>query len=144
MKIYVASSWKNKYQPKVVCQLRSWGHQVYDFRKPDKDMTGFNWEQIDDDWENWTTDGYLEALAHPKAKAGFKSDWDAMNWADVFILVMPCGNSAHLEAGWAVGKNKPTVILLCEFDKADLMYKMASHIVKSMDELRDWLNLQND
>jgi len=32
MRIYVASSWRNKYQPGVVLTLRSLGHQVYDFR----------------------------------------------------------------------------------------------------------------
>lgn len=33
-KIYVASSWRNKYFPEVVDALRAAGHQVYDFCKP--------------------------------------------------------------------------------------------------------------
>jgi hypothetical protein len=34
MKIYVASSWRCKYQPEVVRKLRALGHEVYDFRGP--------------------------------------------------------------------------------------------------------------
>ena len=33
-RIYVASSWRNKYFPEVVDALRAAGHQVYDFRNP--------------------------------------------------------------------------------------------------------------
>ncbi len=34
MKLYVASSWRNKEQPVVVEMLRQAGHEVYDFRAP--------------------------------------------------------------------------------------------------------------
>lgn len=34
MKIYVASSWRNQYQPEVVATLRAVGHEVYDFKNP--------------------------------------------------------------------------------------------------------------
>ena len=54
-------------------------------------------------------------------------------------MVMPCGNSAHIEAGWAIGKGKPTAILIFELERPDLMYKMATNIVHSMDELEEWL-----
>jgi len=36
-KIYVASSWRNDYYPKVVAKLREAGHEVYDFRNPPSD-----------------------------------------------------------------------------------------------------------
>ena len=40
-KIYVASSWRNKYQPEVVAALRKAGHEVYDFRNPKDNPGGF-------------------------------------------------------------------------------------------------------
>ena len=89
-KIYVASSWRNQHQPQVVSFLREQGHEVYDFRHP-AGKTGFQWSQIDEDWRNWSTDQYRAALEHPIAQAGFKSDFDAMQWADVCVLVLPCG-----------------------------------------------------
>ena len=42
-RIYVASSWRNKYQPEVVAALRKAGHEVYDFRNPKDNPGGFHW-----------------------------------------------------------------------------------------------------
>lgn len=52
------------------------------------------------------TDEYLDALEHPLAEAGFRSDFDAMRQADVCVLVLPCGASAHSEAGWMKGPER--------------------------------------
>ena len=101
-KIYVASSWRNEHQQEVVKVLRELGHEVYDFKNPEG-KTGFQWSEIDKDWQNWTTEQYREALEHPVAQAGFESDFNAMNWADVCVLVLPSGRSANTEAGWMAG-----------------------------------------
>src|SRR5690606_35074133 len=111
-KIYVASSWRNIMQPGIVSALRSMGHEVYDFRNPAAGNDGFHWSEIGGGWQEWTNGEYIEALKHPFAEAGFKADFDAMQWADTFVLVQPCGRSAHLELGWAVGAGKTTVMLL--------------------------------
>lgn len=123
-RIYVASSWRNLEQPKVVQALRAAGHFVYDFRHPEPGDTGFAWSKIDLAWESWSDPEFVKALSHPLAEAGFKHDLDAMEWADTFVLVMPCGRSAHLEAGWALGRGKPTFILLAG-GEPELMYKLA-------------------
>ena len=34
--------------------------------------------------------------------------WIRERWDDTFVLVLPCGRSAHLELGWAVGQGKRT------------------------------------
>src|SRR5574338_62989 len=101
MKIYVASSWRNDIYPEVVTRLRAEGHDVYDFRNTE---SSFRWNQIDSNWENWTAYDYREALSHPLAREGFWRDYNAMQEADAFILVLPSGRSAHLEAGWATGQ----------------------------------------
>ena len=67
MKIYVASSWRNEFQPGVVEELRKLGHEVYDFRNPKKGNNGFQWSQIDENWQNWTPEEYTKALNHPIA-----------------------------------------------------------------------------
>ena len=41
-KVYVASSWSNEYQPRIVAFLRERGHEVYDFRNPER-KTAFCW-----------------------------------------------------------------------------------------------------
>ena len=99
-KIYVASSWRNEFQPEVVKTLRALGHEVYDFRNPPHGRGGFQWSSIGEDWLEWSAEQYRENLNHPIAEAGFKSDLDAMLACDVCVLVLPCGRSAHTEAGW--------------------------------------------
>ena len=111
MRIYVASSWRNPWQPGVVTLLREMGHEVYDFREPEPGVRGFAWSEIDRKWQEWEPDAYREALAHPIAIEGFYRDMGALRACDACVLVLPCGNSAHLELGWAVGARKRTAVL---------------------------------
>lgn len=138
-KIYVASSWRNQQQQNVVASLHRDGHMVYDFKNPSPSNKGFSWSDIDPDWMKWTPDQYRTALDHPIAKRGFASDFDAMKWADTFVLVLPCGRSAHLELGWACGQGKQTLILLDAMEP-ELMVKMVDHICASLDEVREVLS----
>src|SRR6266852_2802486 len=128
-KIYVASSWRNPEHPIVVEMLRQLGHEVYDFRNPAPGNIGFSWSEVDPDWLGWNLWAYRQFLEADVAVEGFGLDFAAMEWADTFVLVLPCGRSAHLEAGWAIGQGKPTCLLLHE-DKfePELMYKMADLI----------------
>ena len=95
----------------------------------------FQWDQIDPNWKNWTADQYRLALIHPLAKKGYASDMSAMEWADTCVLVLPCGRSAHLEAGWFAGKGKSLYILTRDGEEPELMANMATFIVGSQDEL---------
>jgi len=124
MKIYVASSWRNPYQPEVVEELRSQGHEVYDFRNPPNGSGGFAWSDIDPNWESWTTEQYNEALKHPIAIDGFNSDFDGMKWADACVMVLPCGRSANTEAGWMKGHGKLVFVLSPIKQEPELMYKI--------------------
>ncbi len=133
-RIYVASSWRNLTQPTVIERLKSLGHMVYDFRNPCSSNYGFHWSEIDPTWQEWTPEQYRSALDHPIAKRGFALDFDAMKWADTFVLVLPCGSSSHLELGWACGKGKKTLVLL-NIAEPELMVKMADHICVSLDEV---------
>lgn len=140
-RIYVASSWRNEHQHIVVSALRSVGHMVYDFKHPRPGNNGFHWSDCDPngDWQKWSIKQYTAALDHPVAKAGFASDFNAMKWADTFVLVMPCGRSAHLEAGWACGQGKQVIVLLDEKFEPELMVKMCDQLCSSLEELMDIL-----
>lgn len=138
-RIYVASSWRNQLQPGIVAALLSDGHEVYDFKNPRPGDRGFAWSDIDPNWMGWNADKYISLLDHPIAKAGFASDFNAMKWADAFLLVLPCGRSAHLELGWACGQGKLTLILTKDGEEPGLMAKMADHLVSSLDQARSIL-----
>lgn len=139
MNIYVASSWRNPDQPGIVERLRSWGHEVYDFRNPTPGQHGFHWSQIDPDWQNWDTDDCVRALQHCLAVEGYAYDYNAMLWADACVLVLPCGRSAHLEAGWFCGKGKAVFTLFSTRQVPELMYVMFDTIVETVEELRTLL-----
>ena len=133
-KIYVASSWRNKYQPEVVRFLRENKHEVYDFRNPHGN-TGFSWSEIDPNWKDWGIDEYKEAIKHPIAEAGFNSDFNAMKWADTCVLVLPCGRSAHTEAGWMKGVGKKVLVYQIWAEEPELMYKIYDDIITTGKEL---------
>lgn len=134
MKVYVASSWRNEQYPAVVEALREAGHEVYDFRNPEPGNNGFRWQDLDPDHERWTADTFRAALNHPIAQEGFAHDFNAMQWADACVMVMPCGRSAHLELGWFTGQGKLSIILL-ESGEPELMYLCADRLCLSVQEV---------
>ena len=134
-KIYLSSSWRNPYQPLVVKALREAGHEVSDSRNPSRGDEGFKWKNVDGLWEKWSNDDYIKALNHPVAERGLKNDFDAMAWADVCILLLPCGRSAHSEAGWMQGAGKPTYVILTEKQEPELMYKLFAGIFTKIEDL---------
>lgn len=149
-KIYVASSWRNNFQTAIVQICRSAGFEVYDFKNPAKGDNGFRWSDIHDGWPRGEADGmmstedYVEAVNHPVAVEGFRKDFEAMEWADTVIYVLPCGKSASLELGWGVGKGLKTCVYLGENPmRPELMYRMADFITDSTMDLLAWLGVED-
>lgn len=145
-KIYLASSWKNKQQPQILAMLREMGHEVYDFRNPAPGDQGFSWKQCKMDWgeqiDMYDMALYVRHIAtHPVAQKGFRLDRDALHWCDTCVLLLPCGRSAHLEAGYAMGQGKETFVLLSpDGFEPELMYLLGDHICETADDLRVALN----
>jgi len=148
LKIYVASSWRNQSHPKMVSVLRELGYHVYDFQNaqtPEEIEAGieggdkgFHWKQIDPNWENWSAREFRDALFDPRAVEGHTADMAALEWADVVVLLLPCGKSAHLEAGYAAGLRK-TVIAYVDGGEPELMYRLFDAIAISETELAELL-----
>jgi len=139
--VYVASSWRNDLQPAVVSAIRGANIGAYDFKNPDGG-TGFAWREVGlepDERGLVGVDDYFAALDHPRARAGFDSDFEAMHRADAFVLVLPCGRSAHLELGWAVGAGKRTAIVLDDPCTPELMYRMVDLVTPNITDVVDWL-----
>jgi hypothetical protein len=135
-KIYLASSWRNTAQPSVLKILREAGHEIYDFRNPPNGPeNGFRWSDIDPNWQSWTSEEYRVALRTPLAQQGFNSDFDGMKWADVGVLLLPCGRSGHLELGWMAGAGKRTIILTRDGEEPELMALLATEICGSVNEV---------
>lgn len=143
--IYLASSWRNEAQPEVLHALRMAGHETYDFRNPadnwrhpkaGDDSGGFRWSDIDPAWKQWTPWAFTQALDTGTADLGFSNDWRAMQYAEVGVLLLPCGRSAHIEAGYFVGHPAKSLhILVPELPEPELMYKMADGIHLTIESL---------
>ena len=141
MHLYIASSWRNTYYPEVVAALRDAGHDVYDFRNPPSGDPGFHWTDVDINCTDWTPAEYQANLTHPLAERQFKNDIEAMTACDACVLVLPCGRSAHTEAGWFAGQGKKVFAYIPDKDsfEPELMYKLFTKVCISMDELKEEL-----
>lgn len=137
--IYVASSWRNPYYEVVVKRLRQEGFPIYDFRNPPHGGNGFHWTNVDKNAPNWTFKEYEEGLRHPLAERQFAADLEALQQADTCVLVLPCGRSAHTEAGWMTGARKRVIAYIPEMVKPELMYKLFDRVVGNLNDLVQYL-----
>ena len=104
------------------------------FATPAPGNHGFQWTEIDPEWKAWQPKDFREALDHPIAVEGFQRDMRALACCDICVLVLPCGRSAHLEAGYAAGFGKKVIVLLAP-GEPELMYRMADFICFDVDEV---------
>lgn len=137
--IYLASSWRNSYHAETLRFLESHHWSVYNFRKPIPGDNGFHWSEVDRDWQRSNLEGYQKMLKHPLAEEGFEKDFSAMSHSKACVLLLPCGRSAHLEAGWFIGKNCPTYVYTPPGEpiEPELMYKMATGVYGDLDTMAD-------
>lgn len=135
MKIYLASSWRNDLQQAAVGLLRKYGHEVYDFKNPAPNDKGFAWSEIHDAWQRWTAKEFIQALKHPISERGFAFDFNAMKEAEACILFLPCGRSAHTEAGWMKGAGKKVFVVTLDGQEPELMYKLFDGVFDGLPDL---------
>ena len=138
--IYLASSWKNTYYPSVLAALRAAGHDVYDFRNPGDGTDGFKWSNLDPNWLEWSPEKYkYQLMENPLAEQQFGNDLRAIEACDCCVLLLPCGRSAHTEAGYFAGQGKPVYVLIPEKQEPELMYRLFDGVCTSIDELIEHL-----
>ena len=125
-------SLRNAEIPAIGNVLRAAGHEVFD------DWHGAG-PYADDEWQRYETERgrtFAEALAgHACANiVGF--DQGYLDEADLGVLVMPAGKSAHMELGYLIGKRTPCFVLFPEPpERYDAMYRLGAQVVFSVDEL---------
>ena len=138
--IYLASSWKNTYYPSVLAALRAAGHDVYDFRNPGDGTDGFKWSNLDPNWLEWSPEKYKHQLMeNPLTEQQCGNDLRAIEACDCCVLLLPCGRSAHTEAGYFAGQGKPVYVLIPEKQEPELMYRLFDGVCTSIDELIEHL-----
>ena len=140
-RIYVASSWRNTKQQEIVHLLREYGHDVYDFTKPNDRTMSNVWEDIHLNHDLCTSDQYIEAISDSTVIKRFEDHVNAMMAADTCILLLPCGSSAHSEAGFMAGLGKMVFVLNTETElKPELMYRLFHGYTSNILDLLTWMD----
>lgn len=131
MRIYLASSRRNKFFDKTLAALRAAGHDVFDFKHEDTLV-----------WEADEHKGTMAGAETDEVLEHFQADFDALKGAECTVLVLPAGRSAHLELGYATGQGQHTVVYLPEgavLDEPDLMYRMCDALIQGEADLLEHL-----
>ena len=139
-RIYVASSWRNQNHQKLVSLLRDNGHKVYDFTKPNGVSQTNVWDEVKLNQDNCTAAQYSEAMTNPVVEKRFENHLEAMTAADTCILLLPCGFSAHSEAGFMAGLGKRVFVFSYDQNvKPELMYLLYEGYTNYIEDLLKWL-----
>ena len=139
MKIYLASSWKNaKLVREIANYLRVFGHEVDDFTDKSNGRFVFSFDKLPD----ISSHNAISVLVFPEVKRAFTEDKKWIDWADVVLLLLPAGKSAHLEAGYAKGQGKKLIIYQEGFPEGefDVMYGFADFMSDNPVEIVDYLS----
>lgn len=133
MRIYVAGSWRNEQGCLFLAKtLRGLGHEVDCFCDASSGRHVFSFAELGDPSQ---VDAF-GALESENVRKAFVEDKAWIEWSQAVVLVLPSGRSAHLEAGYAVGKGK-RLFILGDFPKGelDVMYGFANRLVRTFDDL---------
>ena len=132
MNVYLIGALKNRGIIELANEIRALGFEVFD----DWISPG---EEADEKWQEYEAirgRSYKEALFGTHADTVFNYDLEHLRAADIVVLVLPCGKSAHLELGWAIGKGKIGYVLFDEEPtRYDIMYRFAHDIFFSREKL---------
>lgn len=135
MKIYIASSWKNKARCLEVTRfLRDHGHEVDCFCDPSTGRYSFHWSELvatEDELKDFDQFRFMNDARTDRA---FLEDKRFLEWAEAVVLLLPSGKSAHLEGGFIRGAGK-YLFVVGEFPPGEfeLMYKLADGIFRYSD-----------
>ena len=132
MKVYIATSWRMENTAVLLARrLREEGFEVDCFCENRAGRYVFRWPELvdkEEDLKNYDAKSFID---DPRVRRAFKEDKKWLDWADVCVLLLPSGRSAHLEAGYAKGQGKKLYVL-GGFIKGefDVMYNFADGLFR--------------
>lgn len=132
MKIYIATSWRLENIAKMLAQrLREEGHEVDCFCDASTGRYVFHWTEFVDDPKELMKYDAKDFISEPKVQRAFKEARGFIDWAEAVVMILSCGRSAHLEAGYAKGCGKK-LFIWGELNKGefDVMYGFADGIFR--------------
>ena len=141
MKIYIAGSFsKTVMLRKLGVQIRNSGHDVFVFCDAETETFKMS--------ERLRGSGLIDTLTPASALQDIDvyrigmADWVELEKAELVIIALPCGKSAHLEGGYAKGRGKK-VCVYGEMVRGDFdaMYVMIDRIfgLDEFEQMMTWI-----
>lgn len=126
--IYLAGSFAHKgYVRNLAEKIRFYGHTVYCFC--DENELAFRLSEKIREYNIHKTFTPQTALDNPDVRRIGLENWERLKHVDIVIVALPCGKSAHLEAGWAKGKDKKVYVFGTMYmGEFDAMYVMCDGV----------------
>lgn len=128
MKVYVAGSFSNKENIRIIGQeLRRYWIDTYVFCDEDT-VTCKMSDELRTAYDMNTMT--IKSIYNTKLLSSIGlENLSALTECDALVLVLPSGRSAHLEAGWMIGRQRPVYIIgPLVYGEFDAMYVMANHV----------------
>ena len=112
MNIYISSSWKNRDKVRALAiQLRQYGHDVYDFTDLDcrktPEIPPEKYPELFDPEKHI----YRNYINNPDWRAAVMGNYKAIAWANLIVLLLPCGIDSHSDWALGVGMGKHSVVI---------------------------------
>lgn len=124
MRVYVAGSFSNRERVRDIGKsIRDYGYEAYVFC----DLTEYTFVMGMKFREKYDLEMVTPMVINTAPELyniGLKN-LDELTKCDALVLVLPCGRSAHLEAGYMVGRGRPIYLIgPMERGEFDAMYVM--------------------
>lgn len=139
-KFFIAGRTRNKENILKICDIfqeRNISHYCFL-----KNETAHQEAKLDSQDENIADVFESLELEDPSVRIIFEHDLNGEKNSDNFLLVLPAGKSAHIEAGIAYGLGKKCYAI-GEYDVTDSLYLIFDKIFKNEDELKEFLEKEN-
>lgn len=136
-KLYIGGSLRNEQVLFMAQEIKDSFPNLYVFA--DWMAAGPHADDAWRDYEKAMGYTYEQALRRPAAENVFYFDKSHLDTSDAFLLVLPCGRSAHMELGYMVGQGKKTAVFIDDPDRWDVMYQFAGLVTSNKEVLAEWL-----
>ena len=146
MRVYLASSVKNPEIERIMNHVS--GLLYVDFLDwfHDNDPTAWErWFENIEGYEGWTTGKHVDFMSHEQMIEISDCDYKEMDLCDIGVLILPSGNSSHMEIGYMVGKGKPCAVFFAEGGKPtspEPMRRGVDYWTDNFDNLIEWMSIQ--
>ena len=137
---YVIGSLRNPNIVPFANALQAEGYEAFcDWKSPGPDADDFL-----RDYAKARGLNYKQTLQTYAARQIYEFDKKHLDRCDAAVVLMPAGKSAHLEAGYTIGKGKPCFIVFdAEPERIDVMYGFLTETFFSQQEFFEYLKSNN-